>query len=58
MPLQADTAICDTQFGAPKNGTVRSRAYELHARPWLAFSDTIRERVKRDYRYLDQITPA
>ena len=56
--LHADTAICDAQFGAPRNGVPTSRAYKscMRAHGWR-FSHTIRERAKRDDRYPDPDNP-
>ena len=56
--LQADTAACDAQVGAQQNGTATSRPYKrcMLSHGWR-FSHTIRERVKRDDRYLDPDNP-
>jgi hypothetical protein len=47
--LHADTAICDQQFGAPRNGTP-TQAYKrcMLGRGWR-FGHTVRERAARKY---------
>jgi hypothetical protein len=56
--LNADTAMCDAQFGTQQNGTVTSRQYKrcMLSHGWR-FSHTIRERAKRDDRYRDPDNP-
>lgn len=56
--LHVDTASCDAQFGAPKNGTVTSRQYKscMRARGWR-FSHTIRAPRRRDDGYPDPDNP-
>src|SRR5882757_3451568 len=56
--LHADGVICDTQLGAPQNGTVTSRPYRrcMLVHGWR-FGHTLRERVRRDDRYPDPDNP-
>jgi hypothetical protein len=56
--LQADTEICDQQYGAPQNGTPTSRQYKrcMLARGWRS-SHTLRERATADHMYPDPDNP-
>ena len=56
--LQADTAMCDAQFGAPQNGTPTSRAYKrcMLGHGWR-FSHTVRERATQNRMYPDPDNP-
>jgi hypothetical protein len=56
--LHADAVVCDTQLGAPQNGTVTSPAYKrcMLGHGWR-FGHTIRERAKPDDRYPDPDNP-
>jgi hypothetical protein len=56
--LQADSATCDAQFGAPQNGTATSRSYKrcMLRRGWR-FSHTVRERSTQNRMYPDPDNP-
>jgi hypothetical protein len=56
--LQADSAICDAQLGAPQNGTITSRAYKscMLGHGWR-FSHTVRERATQNGMYPDPDNP-
>ena len=53
--LNVDSSFCDTQLGAPQNGTPTSAEYKrcMRARGWR-FSHTVRE---KDDRYPDPDNP-
>ena len=48
--LHADTAACDQQYGAPKNGAVTSRVYKrcMLSRGWR-FAHTVREKSEKTW---------